>query len=125
MVRPGVRSLEEHSFGTDLSDAGPRDAAVVFDFFRYRRQVTNAARVFADSGVTVVAITDSPLSPLVELADTWCEIEVPAVGPFDSSVPAVAMAELLVARVAKELQQDATARIDRIEALWEETEVFL
>jgi DNA-binding MurR/RpiR family transcriptional regulator len=70
MVRPGVRSLEEHSFGTDLSDAGPRDAAVVFDFYRYRRQVTTAARIFADAGVTVVAITDSPLSPLAELADT-------------------------------------------------------
>lgn len=125
MVRPGVRSLEEHSFGTDLSDAGPRDAAVVFDFFRYRRQVITAARVFADSGVAVVAITDSPLSPLVGLADTWCEIEVPAVGPFDSSVPAVAMAELLVARVAKCLHEDATARIDRIEALWEQTEVFV
>ena len=125
MVRPGVRSIEEHSFGTDLSDAGPRDAAVVFDFFRYRRQVSNATRVFADAGVAVVAITDSPLSPLVEMAATWCEIEVPAIGPFDSSVPAVAIAELLVAHVAKSLHQEATARIDRIEALWEETEVFL
>jgi len=125
MVRPGVRELEEHSFGTDLSDAGPRDAAVVFDFFRYRRQVINATRVFADAGVSVVAITDSPLSPLAELADTWCEIEVPAIGPFDSSVPAVAIAELLVAQVAKEVHEEATARIDRIESLWEETEVFL
>jgi DNA-binding MurR/RpiR family transcriptional regulator len=125
MVRPGVRALEEHSFGTDLSDAGPRDAAVVFDFFRYRRQVANATRVFADAGVSIVAITDSPLSPLAELADTWCEIEVPAIGPFDSSVPAVAIAELLVAQVAKEVHEEATARIDRIESLWEETEVFL
>lgn len=125
MVRPGVRSLEEHSLGTDLSDAGPGDAAVVFDFFRYRRQVITAAQVFAESGVAVVAITDSPLSPLVELADTWCEIEVPAIGPFDSSVPAVALAELLVAQIAKEVQEQATARIDRIESLWEETEVFL
>jgi DNA-binding MurR/RpiR family transcriptional regulator len=125
MVRPGVRALEEHSFGTDLSDAGPRDAAVVFDFFRYRRQVSNATRVFAAAGVSVVAITDSPLSPLAELADTWCEIEVPAIGPFDSSVPAVAIAELLVAQVAKEVHEEATARIDRIESLWEETEVFL
>ena len=125
MVRPGVRSIEEHSFGTDLSDAGPRDAAVVFDFFRYRRQVSNATRVFADAGVAVVAITDSPLSPLVEMAATWCEIEVPAIGPFDSSVPAVAIAELLVSHVAKSLHQEATARIDRIEALWEETKVFL
>lgn len=125
MVRPGVRSLEEHSFGTDLSDAGPRDAAVVFDFFRYRRQVAKATRVFADAGVTIVAITDSPLSPLVELADTWCEIEVPAIGPFDSSVPAVAIAELLVSQVAKGLHEEAKARIDRIEALWKETNVFL
>ena len=125
MVRPGVRVLEEHSYATDLSDAGPRDAAVVFDFFRYRKQVATTARVFADAGVTVVAITDSPLSPLVELADTWVQIEVPAIGPFDSSVPVVAMCELLVARVARELQDVATNRIDRIEALWEETEVFL
>lgn len=125
MVRQGVRSIEEHSFGTDLSDAGPGDAAVVFDFYRYRRQVATATRVLADAGVTIVAITDSPLSPLVELADRWCQIEVPAIGPFDSSVPVVAMSELLVAQVARELHDDATNRIDRIEALWEDTEVFL
>jgi len=125
MVRPGVRSLEEHSIGTDMSDAGSGDAVVVFDFFRYRRQVVKAAQVFADSGVAVIAITDSPLSPLVELADTWCEIEVPAIGPFDSSVPVVAFAELLVAQVAKSLHGEATNRIDRIETLWEKTEVFL
>ena len=125
MIRPGVRSLEEHTLGTDLSDAGPGDTAVVFDFFRYRRQVTTAARVFSEAGVAIVAITDSPLSPLAEVADTWCEIEVPAIGPFDSSVPIVALAELLVARVARGLKDQATARIDRIETLWEETEIFL
>jgi len=124
MVRPKVRLLEESRFGADACDAGKRDAAVVLDFFRYRRQVAEAARVLAAAGVAIVAITDSPLSPLVELADTWCEIEVPAIGPFDSSVPVVAIAELLVSRVARDLQQDAAARIDRIEALWEETGVF-
>jgi len=125
MVRPGVRMLEEHSMGTDLGSAGAGDAAVVFDFFRYRRQVVNAAQILADSGVKLIAITDNPLSPLVELTDNWCEIEVPAIGPFDSSVPVVAIAELLVSQVAKDLQEEATDRIDRIEALWETSEVFL
>ena len=125
MVRPGVRSLEEHTFGSDLSDAGPRDAAVVFDFYRYRRPVATATQVLADVGATIVAITDSPLSPLVELADTWCQIEVPAIGPFDSSVSVVAMCELLVAAVAKDLHDEAANRIDRIETLWEETRAFL
>ena len=85
----------------------------------------NAAGILADAGVEVIAITDNPLSPLVELTDNWCEIEVPAIGPFDSSVPAVAIAELLVSQVARDLQEEATARIDRIEALWETSEVFL
>jgi DNA-binding MurR/RpiR family transcriptional regulator len=124
MVRPHVTLLEDRTIGTDICDAGPGSAAVVMDFFRYRRQVTEAARVLAQSGTAIVAITDSPLSPLVELTDNWCEIEVPAIGPFDSSVPAVAIAELLVSRVAWELRDEAAARIDRIEALWEETEVF-
>lgn len=125
MVRPGVHWLDEHSFGTELSDAVPGDTAVVIDFPRYRRQVTLAARVLAEAGVTVVAITDSPLSPLVELAETWSQIDVPAVGPFDSSVPIVTLCELVVAQVARELQDVATDRIDRIEALWDETETFV
>ncbi|RLA27655.1 MAG: hypothetical protein DRR11_17900 [Gammaproteobacteria bacterium] len=125
MVRPRVRALEEHSFGTDLSDAGAGDVAIVFDFFRYRRQVVTATRVLANAGVSIVAITDSPLSPLVELADSWCQIEVPAIGPFDSSAPIVVLCELLVATVAQELKDDAKNRIDRIEALWDDTEAFL
>ena len=125
MLRPGVRRLEEHSYETALSDAQPGDTAVVIDFPRYRKQVTLAAQLLAESCVTVVAITDSPLSPLVELADTWSQIKVPAVGPFDSSVPIVAMCALLVAQVARELQDVATDRIDRIETLWEQTETFV
>jgi DNA-binding MurR/RpiR family transcriptional regulator len=125
MVRPGVRLLEEHSYGTDVSDAESGDAAVVIDFMRYRRQIVLATKVLADAGVTIVAVTDSPLSPLVELADVWSQIEVPAVGPFDSSIPVVALCELLVAQVTKELHEDARNRIDRIETLWERSETFL
>ena len=125
MVRPGVRLHEEHRYGTDLSDARCGDVAIVFDFHRYRRQVAIATQALAQAGVTVIAVTDSPFSPLVEFADTWIRIEVPAVGPFDSSVPVVAMCELLVAEVAKALYEDATDRIDRIEELWEKTEAFL
>lgn len=124
MVRPQVTLLEDRTFGTDICDAGSGDCAIVMDFFRYRRQVVEAAHVLAEAGADIVAITDSPLSPLVELTENWCEIEVPAIGPFDSSVPAVAIAELLVSRVAWDLRDQAAARIDRIEDLWEKTGVF-
>lgn len=125
MVRPDVHLVEEHSSGRELSSASSSDAAVVFDFARYRRHSITTARTLAELGVAIVAITDGPLSPLAALTDNWCELVVPAVGPFDSSVPAVAAAELIVADVANRLRDEAGARIDRTEALWKATETFL
>jgi len=125
MIRPGVHLIEEHSSARDLSSACDGDVAVVFDFARYRRHAITVTRALAEMGVEIVAITDGPLSPLASLTDTWCEVKVPGVGPFDSSVPAVAIAELLVAHIADELHETARDHIDRTEALWEATGTFL
>jgi DNA-binding MurR/RpiR family transcriptional regulator len=58
------------------------------------------------------------------LTDHWCAVTIPAVGPFDSSVPVVTAAELLVAQVSRDLKEQARDRIDRTEALWDVTETF-
>ncbi|MHC4908242.1 MAG: MurR/RpiR family transcriptional regulator [Planctomycetota bacterium] len=125
MIRPNVVLVEDHSTGRDLSSAAPGDAAIVFDFARYRRNAITAARALAELGVSIVAITDGPLSPLASLTQTWCGLTIPAVGPFDSSVPAVIAAELLVAEVVRQLGDDARERIDQLEGLWEATGTFL
>ena len=91
MVRPGVRLLEERNLGRDLADAHPDDLLVVIDFPRYRNAVVRAARVFADAQGNVLAITDGPLSPLAQVTELWVAVDVPAIGPFDSSLPAVAL----------------------------------
>jgi DNA-binding MurR/RpiR family transcriptional regulator len=124
MVRDHVRLVEAHDLGRDFSGATPDDAAVIFDFARYRRVSVLAARALADAGVPLVAITDGPLSPLASLTPLWCELSIPAVGPFDSSLPAVAAAELLVLEVVEQLGDRARERIDRLEHLWNATETF-
>lgn len=125
IVRPRVRFVDEHSAGTSLAEAGDRDVAVAFDFYRYRRHSVRTAGAFAELGVPIIAITDGPLSPLATLAHAWVGLEVPAVGPFDSSLPAVTAAELLVAYVARTLHTQATERIDRTENMWAATETFV
>ncbi len=125
MVRPDVLLVHEQSVGRDLSGAAPGDAAVVFDFARYRRSSVAAAQTLADLGVTIVAITDGPLSPLASLTKLWCELRIPAVGPFDSSVPAVTAAELLIAQVVSDLGDRARDRIDQLESLWRATGTFI
>jgi len=125
MIRSNVNLVEEHSTGRELSSAAKGDTAVVFDFARYRRNSITAARALSELGVKIVAITDGPLSPLASLTTTWCELKIPAVGPFDSSVPAVLTAELLVNQVVMQLGKEAHARIDRLEGLWQATGTFL
>ncbi len=130
--RPAPRSTKAASgssprlgaVGRDLAAAQPGDAAVVFHFARYRRHVVETAHLLVEQDVEVVAITGGPLSPLAALTTNWCELDVPGIGPFDTSVPAVAIAELLVAQVASELRDEARERIDRTEAMWDSTDTF-
>jgi len=125
MIRPHVHLVEEHDTGRDLASAAEGDAAVVFDFARYRRNSITAARALAQAGVTIVAVTDGPLSPLAPLTEHRCELRIPPVGPFDSSVPSVLAAELIVARTVALIGEHARERIDRLEALWQATGTFL
>jgi DNA-binding MurR/RpiR family transcriptional regulator len=124
MVRDEVHLVETHDLGRDLSAAAPGDAAVVFDFARYRRNTVLAAKAIVDLGVDLVAVTDGPLSPLASMTETWCELHIPAVGPFDSALPSVLVAELLVIEVVAHLGAEARDRIDRLERLWTATRTF-
>jgi DNA-binding MurR/RpiR family transcriptional regulator len=125
IIRPRVHLVDSHTVATDLADAGPRDVCVVFDFFRYRHHAVETAQILSGRGVEIIAVTDGPLSPLAALTDRWIGLRVPAIGPFDSSVPAVAAAETLVAHVAGRLHTQATARIDTTEAMWDATQTFV
>ena len=125
MIRDNVMLIEEHATGRALCGAQQGDVAVVFDFSRYRRNSILASQTLGEHGVTIVAVTDSPLSPLAELTELRCELDIPAVGPFDSSVPAVIAAELIVSKVVQEMRDEARDRIDKLEALWQSTETFL
>ena len=125
MIRSDVHLVGVHSGSSELGGAARGDVAVVFDFARYRRHSITAARTLAGLGIDIVAMTDGPLSPLASLTETWCELKVPGIGPFDSSVPAVAFAELTVAHVAAQLRDEDRAHIDRTESFWEATETFL
>ena len=125
MIRPDVHLITEHSTGRELSSASSDDIVIVFDFARYRRYSITTTKALSDLQVPIIAITDGPLSPLVALSTAWCELKIPAVGPFDSSIPAVMAAELLVAQVVHQLGDQARQRIDRLESLWQATDTFL
>jgi len=87
--------------------------------------VLTVLRRACQQGASVIAITDSPLSPLGTLAAETFLMAAEGVGPFDSLVGVIALANALVGGVAARLRQSATSRLDAIEAAWTATNALV
>jgi len=120
-LREGVSLLvgPEVTVKRALAATAPADVVVVMDIHRYERWlVETLAWVVADRGPSVVAMTDSPLSPLLAGATESFFVAAEGIGPFDSMTGTLALVNALVVGVAARLRETATTRLDAIEAAW-------
>jgi DNA-binding MurR/RpiR family transcriptional regulator len=101
-----------------LATATGSDVVVAIDVARYDAAVLDGVAVLGRRRVPLLAITDSPLSPLGRHAKAIFTISSDGAGPFDSQVGAMAVANVLVAAVARRLRATATRRLDRVERAW-------
>ena len=53
----------------DLAFAGPETALIAMTCRPYRAEVVEAVEKAREQGLTVVAISDSPASPIIRMAD--------------------------------------------------------
>lgn len=91
------------------------DVVVAVDLRRYEGWVLDVVALAADRGAIVVAVTDSPLSPLAERADATFSVAAEGAGPFDSHVGTLALVNALTSAVARRLRRPATRRLDQVE----------
>ncbi|NIA67421.1 MurR/RpiR family transcriptional regulator [Pelagibius litoralis] len=74
----GVKSILIDNVGTlgqeQSAFAGKKDALISISFTPYAPATIELTKATAARGVPLVAITDSPFSPLTELADAWFEV---------------------------------------------------
>jgi DNA-binding MurR/RpiR family transcriptional regulator len=105
--------------------APARPVLVALDLRRYERWVVEAVQRAVAGGATLVAVTDSPLSPLAAPAAVAFTVAAEGAGPFDSHVGTLTLANALVTGVAGRLRATATARLDRLEAEWRDAGALL
>jgi len=89
--------------GTDaetLRFATPQDAAIAISFAPYAPATLAHVRQIAAQGVPVVAITDSPFSPLVTTSSLWFEVVEADYEGFRSLSATVTLAMTLMVAVA-------------------------
>jgi DNA-binding MurR/RpiR family transcriptional regulator len=96
-VRPGVVLLRGAPVATGpLLDLDEEDAVLAFSFPLYSKVASDAIRVAKARGASIVAVTDSPISPLHETADVLIPAVVSGVGMQNSLVAAMAIANVIV-----------------------------
>ncbi len=91
---------------------------VAIDLRRYERWVVDHVTRAVAAGAGLVAVTDSPLSPLAAVASVTFTVAAEGAGPFDSHVGSLALANALVTGVAARMRRTATPRLDAVEAAW-------
>ena len=104
----GIRNSLVDNIGSlafeQLGFAAPRDAVVAISFSPYNSITPALAARAAQSGATVLAITDSSFSPLVAISRAWIEINEPDFGGFRSLAATLAVGMALVLSVARRRQ---------------------
>jgi DNA-binding MurR/RpiR family transcriptional regulator len=126
-LREGVTLLggSEVAVSRALAALAPPDVLVAIDIHRYERSLVSIVRWAQMRGAEVMALTDSPLSPLAAIASETFFISARGVGPFDSMTGGIALANTLIGAVAVRLRETATGRLDAIEMAWTDARVLV
>src|SRR5215203_4452864 len=99
-----------------IRDAGTADALLVASVEPYARATIEGARYAADRGVPVVALTDSEVSPLAQIANNTILVATGSPSFFHMMTPLLAVAEILAALVAGRGGAKALAALEHTEA---------
>lgn len=104
------------TFADDLRGIDKGDALVAISLAPYARETVRAVQFAADRGVTVVAVTDSPVSPLVRRARHTILFATESPSFFHSVTAAMSIIEALLALLVARGGRAAVAAIAQREA---------
>lgn len=99
-----------------IAQLAPADVLVVVSQAPYTRQTVECAQLAHAAGVPLIALTDSPLSPLARLAQHTLLFDAASPSFFHSMAGAQALAETLVAAVAARGGEPVIQRLSAVQA---------
>ncbi|MEL6978823.1 MAG: MurR/RpiR family transcriptional regulator [Pseudomonadota bacterium] len=105
--RPGSTAVD------DLAWATEQDTLIAMTCRPYRTDVIDGVRVAQEQGVTVIALSDSPASPIILAADHGFVVAADTPQFFPSSVSTIALLETLLSFVISIASDDIVERVER------------
>ncbi len=103
---------------------GEGDVVLGVSFPRYSKRTLKALEYSKKSGATVIALTDSRLSPLSQTADYTLLAKSDMASFVDSLVAPLSVINALIVAIGMRKQDEISETFNRLEAIWDEYEVY-
>lgn len=104
--RPGSTPVD------DLAWADKRDVLIAMTCKPYRVEVVEAVKIAREQGMTIIALSDSPASPIIRDADHGFVTSVDTPQFFPSSVSLIALLETLLSFVIAVASEEIVERVE-------------
>lgn len=121
---PHVHTPENDFFENYLVTASAKSLVIGISFPRYTKLTLKCVTAARQRGLQTAAITDSLASPLTAVADIPVIVPCVHVAHLDSLMIPFGMANAILIAVAGQLGPQALRRLDALEKIWEETDVY-
>ena len=103
---------------------GEGDVVLGISFPRYSRRTLQALEYARDSGATVIALTDSRLSPLSQTAHYTLIAKSDMASFVDSLVAPLSVINALIVALGMRKQQEVSDIFNKLETIWDEYQVY-
>mgnify|MGYP001096362616 CR=1 FL=1 len=103
---------------------GMGDVIIGISFPRYSKRSAKALAYARNMGAKIVAITDSPSSPIAEHADFFLQARSDMASFVDSLVAPLSLINALIVAVGLRKRDEIKQIFDRLEGIWDEYDVY-
>ncbi len=101
-----------------------KDVLFAVSFPRYSTRVIHAVDFAKSRGAKVIALTDSPASPISENADFLLTAQSDMASFVDSLVAPLSITDALIVAIARAKQTEIRERFDALEKIWDDYNVY-
>ena len=119
-----VTSTSASEMFEQILHASEGDVVIGISFPRYSQRTAKAMRYAGSRGATVVAITDSQTSPLVDTANYTLLAKSDMASFVDSLVAPLSLINALIVAVGRKNTAELSKTFESLEQIWEEYEVY-
>ncbi len=109
----------------DLMRIKSDDLLIAIDLWRYVRKTVNAVSLAKEIGTPVVAITDSVVSPLAQLADITFEIATEGIAHSRSITALFSMLNVFVAMLADRVPEQVLENLKRVDEIYRANDLLI